>query len=119
MKNDVFNLVKSIFDSHSSIIANLVFSLLQFECDNKETLLSKLIICIENEQRLTSNWTDTAKYHCKNEVYYRDLIQNIGKMFGDEAYVSDDGSKQQDVLCAKVPELVLNLLNKSERSKNM
>lgn len=31
-------------------------------------------------------------------------------MLGEEAYISDDGSRQQDVLCAKVPELVAQRL---------
>ena len=52
------------------------------------------------------NWYDTAAQHARNEEYYRGLVIQIGEMLGDEAYISDDGSVQQDVLCAKVPELV-------------
>ena len=51
-------------------------------------------------------WYDTAAQYARNEEYYRGLVQEIGAMFGEEAYISDDGSKQQDVLCSKVPELV-------------
>jgi hypothetical protein len=51
-------------------------------------------------------WKETAKQHCKNEDYYRGLVQEIGKHFGADAYTSDDGSIQQDILCAKVPDLV-------------
>ena len=34
------------------------------------------------------------------------MVQRIGAGLGLQAYTSDDGSVQQDVLCAKVPELV-------------
>lgn len=55
---------------------------------------------------LVGAWRDTAKYHLRNEEYYRGLVARVGEMLGEEAYVSDDGSRQQEVLCAKVPELV-------------
>lgn len=58
-------------------------------------------------------WEETAAFHYRNECYYRDLVREIGAMFGADAYISDDGSVQQDVLCAKVPELVKRLLAKT------
>ena len=59
--------------------------------------------------KLVANWMATAAMHARNEAYYRSLIDEIGKMLGPEAYISDDGSVQEDVLCAKVPELVREL----------
>lgn len=56
--------------------------------------------------RLLRNWYDTAAQNARNTDYYRGLVVEIGAMFGNVAYVSDDGSVQEDVLCAKVPELV-------------
>lgn len=50
-------------------------------------------------------WEETAKRHHRNECYYRGLVERIGKLFGEAAFLSDDGSRQEDVLCAKVPEL--------------
>lgn len=61
---------------------------------------------IAAEQAHTDRWFETAQQHCRNEEYYRGLIIKIGELFGVEARTSDDGSIQQDVLCAKVPELV-------------
>ena len=52
------------------------------------------------------NWYDTAAQMSRNADYYRGLVEKIGKMLGKEAYISDDGSVQEDILCAKVPELV-------------
>ena len=59
--------------------------------------------------KLVAHWMDTASMHCRNEEYYRNLVIEIGKMLGPEAYISDDGSVQEDILCAKVPELVREL----------
>lgn len=52
------------------------------------------------------NWAETARQHHKNEEYYRGLVVRIGEAIGPQSYVSDDGSIQMEVLCAKVPELV-------------
>lgn len=52
------------------------------------------------------NWWDTAADHAKNEQYYRGLVVQIGEMFGDDAKLCDDGSVVDEVLCAKVPDLV-------------
>ncbi len=60
--------------------------------------------------RVLSNWYEAAAQHCRNEFYYRDLVQQIGAMLGPEAYTADDGSVCDEVLCAKVPELVRKLL---------
>lgn len=54
-------------------------------------------------------WKETAAQHLRNEDYYRGLVQEIGKHFGADSYTSDDGSIQQDILCAKVPDLVARM----------
>lgn len=51
---------------------------------------------------------DREAQECTN--YYKGLVEEIGKMFGEDAYISDDGSKQDSILCAKVPELVSQLI---------
>ena len=58
------------------------------------------------------NWEETAKRHYRNEEYYRGLLIKCGETIGAESYISDDGSIQEDVLCAKIPELVAGLFNK-------
>jgi len=55
-------------------------------------------------------WESIAAQERRNTEYYRGLVISIGKMLGEESYISDDGSVQQDVLCAKVPELVAKRL---------
>jgi hypothetical protein len=72
---------------------------------------------MEQAIRERNNWCDTAARHCRNEQYYRGLVIKIGEMLGREAYVSDDGSVQEDVLCAKVPALVRARLVGQENGK--
>jgi hypothetical protein len=58
-----------------------------------------------------SAWKETARQHCQNEEYYRGLLDEIGNILGPEAFISDDGSVQQDVVRAKLPELVRSRLS--------
>jgi hypothetical protein len=51
-------------------------------------------------------WIESAAMFSRNEDYYRGLVYEIGEALGDEAYIADDGSRSQDVLAAKVPQLV-------------
>lgn len=53
-----------------------------------------------------ANWMDTAAQNQRNADYYRGLLVKCGKAIGDRAYIADDGSISEDVLCAKIPELV-------------
>src|ERR1044072_1073994 len=57
-------------------------------------------------------WIETAARHARNEDYYRGLVQQIGAMLRKDAYISDDGSVQEDVLCAKVPELIAAVIER-------
>ena len=59
-------------------------------------------------------WIETARQHAHNEEYYRGLLDRIGERVGPSAYVSDDGSVQDSVLRAKVPDLVSALLDEVE-----
>jgi hypothetical protein len=56
-------------------------------------------------------WREIAAQHLRNEQYYRGLVVQIGEMLGAKAYIQDDGGQSQDVLCAKVPELVQELIS--------
>ena len=54
-------------------------------------------------------WIESARQFSRNEDYYRGLLDQIGVTFGTPAYTSDDGSLQDAVLRAKVPDLVAGL----------
>ncbi len=51
-------------------------------------------------------WIESAMTFSRNEDYYRGLVEQIGRLLGSDAYIADDGSISQDILCAKVPEMV-------------
>ena len=59
---------------------------------------------------LAANWQDTAEQEMRNTQYYRGLVVQIGLMLGIAARTADDGTVSEDILCAKVPELVRTAL---------
>lgn len=62
--------------------------------------------------RAIAGWMDAAAQHCRNESYYRGLLEECGAAIGAPAFVCDSGDISQDVLCAKIPELVKQLVPK-------
>jgi hypothetical protein len=72
-------------------------------------MINEAVTLRQDVQRLMNErdaWERTAAQFCRNEEYYRGLVVRIGKAIGDQAYIAEDGSRSEDVLCAKVPELV-------------
>lgn len=51
-------------------------------------------------------WEETAAQFARNADYYRGLLDRIGRAIGPEAFTADDGSISEDVLRAKVPEII-------------
>ena len=51
-------------------------------------------------------WMDTAAQYARNVDYYQGLLDQIATVFGQEAYINDDGTIQDSPLRAKMPELV-------------
>lgn len=60
-------------------------------------------------------WMEIAAQNQRNTDYYRGLIIRCGETIGRDAYVQDDGGISEDVLCAKVPELVKGLVEYKQR----
>ena len=63
------------------------------------------VLC-EAVARRIANWMDTAARNQGNTDYYRGLLVKCGEAIGDQAYIADDGTMADDVLCAKIPRLV-------------
>lgn len=57
-------------------------------------------------------WMESTAFHLTNEQYYRGLVVQIGDIIGPESKIANDGSVMEDVLCAKVPELIQKMKNK-------
>lgn len=62
-------------------------------------------------------WMEIAAQNERNTDYYRGLLEQCGKLIGTKAYICDDGSESEDVLCAKIPMLVANLLDRRGEGK--
>lgn len=63
------------------------------------------------------NWQQMAFAFHNNYEYYVSLLDKIGKSFGKISYISDDGSIQQDIIRAKLPELVKQLIKENKKLK--
>ena len=55
-----------------------------------------------------SFWMQTAAQNQRNTDYYRGLLEQCGKTIGDRAFIAEDGTRMDDVLCAKIPEIIAN-----------
>lgn len=78
------------------------------DCAHKtmdETLAQAFAEEIDREQRKATNWLETAHQFDGDVKYYQGLLDQIGALVGPEAFVSDDGSVQDSILRAKLPEL--------------
>lgn len=64
---------------------------------------------VEPIARALSGWYEAAAQFHRNEQFYRGLLEQIGEIIGEEAYIADDGSRSDEVLCLKLPELVKRL----------
>lgn len=60
--------------------------------------------------RRLAGWMHIAADGWKGAEFYRGIIDQCGAAIGPDAYTSDDGSVQQDVLALKLPELVKQLV---------
>ena len=78
-------------------------------CDDetKNTVMDTVLA--ESVAKRIAAWMDAAAETQRNCDYYHGLVVRCGNAFGEAAKTCDDGSKSEDVLCAKVPELVEEL----------
>lgn len=56
-------------------------------------------------ERERDGWIETATQFHRGLEYYQGIVRAVGALFGPEAYTSDDGSVQDEVLAEKVFEL--------------
>ena len=75
-----------------------------------EPTRSEWVARIATLERQRDAWQETAKQHCRNEQFYHELLDDIGKLFGDAAKRQDDGGLCEDVLVLRVHECVYTAL---------
>jgi hypothetical protein len=105
------NTYKSIYKNETSRADGMAALLIK--CCHKidsnfaaDPMVARLPDMIEQLKKERDNWEATATDFNKAREYYRDLVIQCGQAIGKAAYTSDDGTTQEDVLCAKVPGLV-------------
>ena len=63
------------------------------------------------------NWMESARQATVNADYYRGLVVECGRAVGDAAHRDDTGKWKPEVLCAKVPEAVRQMVVQSEAQR--
>lgn len=58
-----------------------------------------------------ANWEETARFHARNEEFWRGLVMRCGELLGEECYTQDDGGKVEEPLGLKVPEVLESRLS--------
>jgi len=77
-------------------------------CDEETKHIEMDTVLAESVARRIANWMDTAAQNQRNTDYYRGLLEKCGKEIGKRAYQQDDGNYCDEVLCAKIPEIIAN-----------
>lgn len=84
-------------------------------CDKETSSTPMDTVLAEAVAQRIAVWMETSAQMARDAEFYRDLLTECGHAIGIEAYTSDDGSVQQDVLALKVPELVKELIPFGEK----
>ena len=64
----------------------------------------------DEAQRSAKAWEDTAKQFALNHDFYRDLVQETGRILGGRVYIQDDGGTVPDPLALRVPEVAREIV---------
>jgi len=64
------------------------------------------IVLAEIIARRIAYWMMTAVENQRNADYYRDLLVQCGESIGDRAFIADDGTRSDSIICAKIPEII-------------
>ena len=70
---------------------------------------------IIDKNKAIADWKESARKFANEVQFYKDILVRIGMLIGDEAYISDDGSKQEDVLVKKLPQLVYDMVSAKQQ----
>ena len=75
-------------------------------CDEETKDREMDSILAEAVARRIASWMAAAAQSQRNVDYYRGLLERCGKAIGVRARTADDGTIMDDVLCAKIPEII-------------
>lgn len=75
-------------------------------CDDRAASIEMDVVLAEIIAERIAAWMDTAAQNQKNADYYRMLLEDCGESIGEQAYICDDGTRSESVLCAKIPDII-------------
>lgn len=75
-------------------------------CDKETESIPMDSVLAEAVAKRIALWMETAAQNQGNTDYYRGLLERCGKAIGDRAFIADDGTRTEDVLCSKIPEII-------------
>lgn len=74
------------------------------------SLLDMIATPDEAVETAPCGWEVEAKRFHDGQEGFRAWLREVALMFGEQAYIADDGSRMDDVLIAKVPDMVRALM---------
>lgn len=67
---------------------------------------------VDQLRRVAKGWLDDCARHCRNEMFYRDLLTETGRILGRACYRQDDGNHVDEPLALRVPEVAGDLMRR-------
>ena len=81
-------------------------------CDEETSSIEMDTILAEAVAKRIAAWMESAAEYCRDVEFYRGLLDECAEHLGTAAYISDDGSIQDEPVRLKIPELVAKLTYK-------
>jgi len=78
----------------------------QIWCDKRVEDREMDVEFAEVVAEIIAAWMQTSAQNRRNMNYYRGLLEQCGSIIGDRAFTADDGTRSENVLCAKIPEII-------------
>lgn len=75
-------------------------------CDEETKGIDMEVVLADAFAKRLASWMNIAAQNQRNTDYYRDLLIECGETIGEPAFTCDDGTLSDDVLCAKIPEII-------------
>lgn len=82
-------------------------------CDKETENTEMDVVLAEAVARRIDLWMGIAKHHCRNEDFYRGLLDKCANNLGplrEQSYITDDGGIHDEPLRLKIPGLVAELV---------
>lgn len=88
----------------------------QFGAEEPEDTAARLALVAERDELRgkVAAWTESAMQMARNADFYRGLLDQCAEHLGREAYTADDGTVMGTPVRLKIPELVAELVRRTD-----